>query len=260
MYTSKELCIILIIKKNFKGYKMYKRSVVFVCILLVLIGCSRVEEVFEDISSVEDADLDNNREVSVLFTPSFEPSDLLQVQEMLLPKENSRMRTATISHVMLHFTSNVLNNHIEPYKIEDIYNIFEKYKVSAHYVIDREGAIFQFVGENRVAYHAGKGNNISEFLPVVSMNDKSIGIELLAIGTKEEMVPLITEETYNSLDPSLIGYTDEQYKSLNELLNDILTRHKTINRDREHIIGHDEYAPVRKPDPGKLFDWSKVRF
>ena len=57
---------------------------------------------------------------------------------------------------------------------------------------------------------------------------------------------------------SHIGYTEAQYKSLSLLLDDILARNKKMKRDRNHIIGHDEYAPARKTDPGSLFDWSKI--
>jgi LysM repeat protein len=41
-------------------------------------------------------------------------------------------------------------------------------------------------------------------------------------------------------------------------LNEILKRHPTIQRNRKHIVGHNEYAPGRKKDPGKLFDWSRI--
>ncbi|MDX5476762.1 MAG: N-acetylmuramoyl-L-alanine amidase [Bacillaceae bacterium] len=235
------------------------RNVAFLCLLLLLFGCTKIEEVFEDISSIEE---NNHHEVVEFKThaPSYEPSDSLNVKEKLLPMGNSRKRTAAITHVMIHFTSNVLNDNKDPYRIEDIYSIFEQYQVSAHYIIDRDGTIYLFVGEDRVAYHAGKGNVISEVFNIASMNDKSIGIELLAIGTKEEMVPLITEEAYDKLDSSFIGYTDEQYSALQTLITDILSRHNTIKRDREHIIGHNEYAPVRKPDPGMLFDWTRLEF
>lgn len=78
------------------------------------------------------------------------------------------------------------------------------------------------------------------------LNAYSIGIELLAIGTKEEMSTFITEDTYDALDNSFIGYTDAQYESLKSLLHIIHERYPEVKRDREHVIGHDEYAPDRK--------------
>lgn len=181
-----------------------------------------------------------------------------QIKKMYLPKENSAPRTKEITHVVLHFISNILSNYEEPYKIEDIYSLFVDYELSAHYVIGRKGEIYSMVPENRVAYHAGKGD-LEKFPEYKNkMNDYSIGIELLAIGTKEEMLPMMSSEHYDLIDSSLIGYTDEQYESLNLLLDNILKENPSIIKDREHIIGHDEYSKGVKTDPGSLFDWEKI--
>ncbi|MFV8830189.1 N-acetylmuramoyl-L-alanine amidase [Alkalihalobacterium sp. APHAB7] len=178
--------------------------------------------------------------------------------DYLLPLENSKPRTEAITHVMVHFISNAARNPEDPYNTNDIYSIFEEYGVSAHYMIGRDGTVFRLVSEDRVAYHAGAGE--LEGYPDYkdSLNEFSIGIELLAIGTREEMFPAIPVRVYNVIDPRLVGYTDEQYESLNVLLDDIFQRNPSIIRDRNHVIGHDEYAPGRKADPGSLFDWSKL--
>lgn len=184
----------------------------------------------------------------------------LEIQDLLLPLENSERRTTSISHVMLHFISNISENPKNPYQIADIYEIYTEYGVSAHYMIDREGSIHKLVPENRVAYHAGTG--VLPNFPGYEdkLNDYSIGIELLAIGTEEEMDTVITEEIYNTLDASFIGYTDAQYESLTSLLDTIHERYPEIKKNKEHVIGHDEYAPERKSDPGILFDWSRIGY
>lgn len=184
----------------------------------------------------------------------------LNVIDYFLPLQNSEIRTETPTHVVLHFISNVGNNAQDPYNLQDVYSIFLEYGVSSHYVIGRSGEIYQLVPEERVAYHAGLG-----VLPYFTkyrnnMNQYSIGIEMLAIGTKEEMASMMKEDLYDSINPSLIGYTDAQYKSLNSLLDDITDRNPSIQRNRKYIVGHDEYAPGRKTDPGSLFDWSKIGF
>ncbi|MDR5659058.1 N-acetylmuramoyl-L-alanine amidase [Serpentinicella sp. ANB-PHB4] len=184
----------------------------------------------------------------------------MKVIDYLLPEKNSRERTETITHIMIHFISNVALNPQNPYKVDDIYKIFDDYGVSAHYMICRDGEIYRLVPEDRVAYHAGSGN-----LPLFpeyenKLNDYSIGIELLAIGTKEEMLSIITEDTYRSINPEFIGYTDDQYNALNNLLNDIHNRLPSIPRNRKHVVGHDEYAPGRKTDPGILFDWTRIGY
>ena len=184
----------------------------------------------------------------------------IEIKDLLLPLEYSERRITPISHVILHFTSNVTENPQNPYQIEDIYNVFTNYGVSTHYMIDREGLIYKLVSENRVAYHAGTGSLLDNPAYKDKLNDYSIGIELLAIGTKEEMGPFIDEETYDSLTPSFIGYTDPQYESLTRLLDSIHERHPDVERNKEHVIGHDEYAPERKSDPGSLFDWGRIGY
>ena len=88
------------------------------------------------------------------------------------------------------------------------------------------------------------------------MNKYSIGIELTAIGSKNDMKQYVSSSYYNSIPKSNIGFTDAQYESLIALLNDVCKRW-SIPINREHIIGHSEYSPL-KADPGELFDWERV--
>lgn len=70
------------------------------------------------------------------------------------------------------------------------------------------------------------------------------------------MKQYVSPSYYNSIPKSLIGFTDEQYESLIALLSDICQRW-SVPIDREHIIGHSEYSPL-KTAPGELFDWDRV--
>jgi len=224
---------------------MRKYYYVFMIILLSFFPINqRIEE--------ENQNYTLTKEVSVNLKEKLKSNDIFP------PNENSRPREKEITHVMIHFISNVVNNYKDPYNIYDIYDIFLDYGISAHYVIGRYGEIYCMVPENRVAYHAGKGN--LEGFPEYKnkMNDYSIGIELLAIGTKEEMLPIISSEQYDLIDKSLIGYTEAQYESLNILLDSILINNPSIIKDRKHIIGHDEYSKGVKTDPGSLFQWEKI--
>ena len=207
------------------------------------------EEIYNnDVSSVEIKEQFSNWQTS------------LNTIDMLLPDINSEPRIEKTTHVVVHFSSNAYNNQNNPYEIEDIYSIFKDYEVSSNYVIGRNGEIYIFVPENRVAYHAGPGNLLDYPEYKNRLNHYSIGIELLGIGNREEMIPIITAEKFDLINTNLLGYTYAQYESLNVLLNDILSRNVNIVRDRKHIIGHDEYNPSMKTDPGVLFDWSKIGF
>ena len=72
------------------------------------------------------------------------------------------------------------------------------------------------------------------------------------------MAGYITGEAYDSLAPGIPGYTEAQYASLKALIREIAARHPGIRLDRQHVVGHDEYAPGRKQDPGELYDWSRL--
>ena len=171
-----------------------------------------------------------------------------------------------VTHVVLHFMSNVAQNQRDPYDIEQVRRIFVDYKLSSHYLVARDGLVVKLVEENRIAWHAGRGF-LDEFTGYHNkLNNYSIGIEFLAIGSRYEMAPkYLSHSAYDRLDPSLIGYTEEQYRAVNELLAEIYERHPAVGRDRRHIIGHDEYAGPRqrpkdpKVDPGSLFDWSRIQ-
>lgn len=167
-----------------------------------------------------------------------------------------RLRTQIPEFVMLHFSSAVVLDQEDPYNMETNRNIFLDNQVSTHYIIDREGNIYCYVPEDLVAYHAGYGSWGTDPKYTDWMNDFAIGIEILGIGTQQEMRQYLSASTYWSLDPSFIGYTDAQYEALNKLVRDICERNN-IPMDREHIIGHSEYSP-QKVDPGSLLDWDKV--
>lgn len=162
------------------------------------------------------------------------------------------------THVVLHFISNAAVKPDNPYNYDDIRSIFTEYDVAPHYMIDREGVIYYLLPENRIARHSGKGElpGFPEYKD--HLNDFSIGIELMAIGTEAEMEAMMSSEDYKKIPQEFIGYTDAQYESLNLLLEDILARNPKIKNDRTHIIGHEEYAHGRKSDPGSLFDWKKI--
>ncbi len=186
---------------------------------------------------------------------------LPRITERLMPLTHSASRSATqdVTHIVIHFASNVIARPDNPHIPEDVINIFQKYNVSAHYLIARDGVIFRLVDENRVAFHAGRGSLVDFPQYTNNLNRHSIGIELLAMGTEEEMSRYISRTVYRSIPAIHIGFTDAQYESLNYLLPQIYVRHG-IQPTRRYVIGHDEYAGSRKIDPGSLFDWSRIGF
>ncbi|MEX0808562.1 MAG: N-acetylmuramoyl-L-alanine amidase [Dongiaceae bacterium] len=105
-------------------------------------------------------------------------------------------------------------------------------RVSAHYLIEEDGTLWQLVEEDRRAWHAG----VSHWAGATDINARSIGIELQNPGH---------EFGYRAF-PGL------QMQALIGLAQGILQRHSI---PAWRVIGHSDVAPTRKEDPGELFDW-----
>ncbi len=99
-------------------------------------------------------------------------------------------------------------------------------RVSAHFLIRRDGRVVQFVSTNDRAWHAGA----SSFCGRERCNDFSIGIELE--GTDFE------------------AFEAAQYDALVDLTHALQTRYPLTD-----VVGHEHVAPGRKTDPGPFFDW-----
>jgi N-acetylmuramoyl-L-alanine amidase len=108
-------------------------------------------------------------------------------------------------------------------------------KVSAHYAIDEDGAVYAMVPENRRAWHAG----IACWAGARDINARSIGIELINPGH---------EFGYRA-------FAEPQIASLITLCREILAR-QAIPAWR--VLGHSDVAPMRKDDPGELFPWARL--
>lgn len=102
-------------------------------------------------------------------------------------------------------------------------------RVSAHLLIERDGAITQFASFERRAWHAGA----SGFRGRQRCNDFSVGIELE--GTDFE------------------PFTDAQYAALNRTLRALFAAYPI-----EAVCGHSDIASDRKTDPGPFFEWRRL--
>lgn len=117
--------------------------------------------------------------------------------------------------------------------IHPFFNVIKDMRVSAHCLIRRDGEVVQFVPFGARAWHAG----MSSFAGRARCNDYSVGIEL--------------EGT------DYVAYTEAQYQSLQRLSLALLARYPEMTRER--ITGHQYIAPLRKSDPGLVFDWRRFK-
>ena len=109
------------------------------------------------------------------------------------------------------------------------YASIHELRVSAHFVIRRDGAVTQYVATGARAWHAGA----SEWRGQQRCNDFSLGIELEGCDSQP-----FEAAQYDAL-ANLIGCLSEYYPI-------------------EGIAGHSEIAPGRKTDPGPCFDWDRL--
>ncbi len=181
----------------------------------------------------------------------------LASEDFLLPFDDySWEREYAPEMIVLHFTSAVVLDRENPYDLEKVRSTFEDAKVSTNYIVDRDGTVLCYLPENRAAWHAGKGSYGGDARYENNLNRYSFGIEIVGIGSQDDMSQYLTKAEYDSLDPSLIGFTNAQYEAVKALVRDLCTRYE-IPQDRTHVIGHEEYSSA-KADPGELFDWNRV--
>lgn len=126
------------------------------------------------------------------------------------------------------FFSGTLDPNAHPF-----FSVIHKMGVSAHCLIRRDGEVVQFVSFDDRAWHAGA----SSFAGRSRCNDYSIGIELEGTDT--------------------IAYTPKQYQALATLSLELMCSYPQINVSR--VTGHQYIAPMRKTDPGLVFDWPRFR-
>ncbi|GAB3539643.1 1,6-anhydro-N-acetylmuramyl-L-alanine amidase AmpD [Noviherbaspirillum agri] len=103
-------------------------------------------------------------------------------------------------------------------------------RVSAHFLIRRDGHVIQFVSVNDRAWHAG----VSNFRGRERCNDFSVGIELEG----------------SDFEP----FDAAQYEALATVTAALRSRYPLTD-----VAGHEHIAPGRKTDPGPFFDWERYR-
>jgi N-acetylmuramoyl-L-alanine amidase len=106
-----------------------------------------------------------------------------------------------------------------------------KTQVSAHYVIGKDGAIYQMLNDYLRAWHGGaaKWGNLTD------INSASIGIEL---------------------DNN--GFESFSQAQINSLIKVLAILKKTHAIPAANFIGHSDIAPGRKVDPNITFPWKTL--
>jgi len=151
----------------------------------------------------------------------------------------SKSQDARMRHLIIHYTAVDDSESLE---------LLTRGQVSAHYLIpsrpefiNGKPVVLQLVPEGKRAWHAG----VSDWGNRSSINDTSIGIEIVNKGFTEDM---LGEATW-------YPFSENQTYTLSLLAKDIVGRN---NIPPENVIGHSDISPLRKSDPGPLFPWKKL--
>ena len=156
------------------------------------------------------------------------------------PNQDERPAGAEVDLLVLHFISlppghfdgeaihrlftNTLDESVHP----DLAGL-STLRVSAHFLIRRDGSLHQYVPCDRRAWHAGQ----SSWRGRNRCNDFSLGIELEGCETQP--------------------FTEDQYATLAHLVPLLKSRYPIVD-----VVGHEHIAPGRKIDPGPTFDWRRI--
>jgi N-acetylmuramoyl-L-alanine amidase len=145
------------------------------------------------------------------------------------PNYNDRPAGKAVSLLVIHYTG-MRDAEAALKRLTD-----PEAQVSSHYLIDEAGLVYRLVDEGRRAWHAG----VSYWAGERDINGVSIGIELVNPGH----------------DFGYRHFPEAQMAALIDLGRGILSRHKI---PPSRVLGHSDVAPVRKIDPGELFDWQRL--
>jgi hypothetical protein len=156
------------------------------------------------------------------------PLKSFSVKKRLVSFGHERKSGRKIEAIILHSSYAVSG---DPYNPEAVIALWQSYGVAPHYMVARDGTVYQLVADGDVAYHAGESQ-----MPDgrTGVNDFSIGIEIL--NTKDDQ------------------YTKAQYQAVRDLVSSLKGKYKIKDKN---IVGHSTIAPGRKTDPWN-FDWSKL--
>ena len=156
------------------------------------------------------------------------------------PNQDARPAGTAIELIVLHNISlpprefggpgiiDLFLNRLDP-AAHAYYTGIARLRVSAHFLIRRDGETLQFVPCVQRAWHTG----VSHWRGRERCNDFSVGIELEGADD--------------------IAFEEAQYKGLAGLIAALKAKYPIVE-----VTGHSDIAPGRKTDPGIAFEWKKL--
>ncbi len=164
-------------------------------------------------------------------------------------KYNAVSQGERIRYIVLHYT------HADD---DTSIMLLTEQAVSSHYLITtkKREPIYQLVDDKYRAWHAGESYYDGRY----SINDSSIGIEIVHMGYDEEAYKKNAKKPKKN-DVKVIDYdyyydyNDVQIDKVVFLLQYLIEKYDIHPKN---ILGHSDVAPTRKQDPGPKFPWKRL--
>lgn len=164
--------------------------------------------------------------VTVPVTTTFAPPIAQRPFAIIHPSQNYRSAPGRVpTCIVIHATAGGFQGSLR--ELCDPKPEAPEKRVSAHYLIDKDGTVYRLVNEADIAWHAGS----SFWQGKPNVNSFSIGIELV--------------NANNGLDP----YPEPQIAACAQLVRAQCEEYGIAPRD---VVGHLDVAPGRKDDPRGL--------
>ena len=155
-----------------------------------------------------------------------------------LPSRHSRPRTQMVSTLVVHAMGEWV---VDDGRFHHAADYLDQIGLSVHAFIMPDGRIIQTLDPKHfVAFHAKGVNNISA------------GCEFLIAGPQRyhDLLERMRDTTHSP-------YPEAQYRSGGYLYGRWA---KTLDLPWSAILGHQDIDPERKEDPGKAFDYARLRY
>jgi N-acetylmuramoyl-L-alanine amidase len=184
-----------------------------------------------------------------------------------IPSPNHGARGAAIDLLVVHYSA----GHGGVHAMGRVFAMRSR-QASAHYGVDRDGLVAQYVSEDRKAWHAGDGlfpmypdrpRDAAGNALADTVNARSIGIELCNRGWASSKYGRARTKARHrnplSRSASWEAYPEEQIAALRTLVTEIRGRHFGMR----YVTGHEDVtnqvtARGSKLDPGPLFPWDAL--